>query len=219
MRPLAALLLALGAAACGSSPSAPTSTPAAAPAAHWALSGAVTSSAGGPINGATVAILDGPDADRTTTTDAAGRFTLAGLAQAGFSIHVTARGFTDASVPVTLTANQVVDVRLLLPLARLLDIGGSDIRYDRVPGGFDMFANAINEGEGCTDRVGGVTTIKNTAPPNLTLAFSWSLPPDQIIRRGEQFTYRVGFMTDDQARQFPVGTASTKFAGFTIPCP
>jgi hypothetical protein len=42
---------------------------------------------------------------------------------------------------------QVVDVRLLLPLARLLDIGGLDVRYERAPGGFEMFATAVNDGE------------------------------------------------------------------------
>jgi hypothetical protein len=214
--PLLAVLITAG---CGFAPSSPSNTSQAAPVAHWALSGAVTSSAGGSISGAVVTVVDGPDANRTTSTDASGRFTLAGLAQGGVTIRVTARGYSDATMGITLIANLAVDVRLLLPLARLLDIGGSDIRYERASGGFEMYATAINEGEGCADRVGGVTTIKNAAPPNLTLDFSWSLPPDRIIRPGEQFTYRVGFMTDDQARQFPEGTASNRFSGVSIPCP
>jgi hypothetical protein len=52
----------------------------------------------------------------------------------------------------------------------------------------------------------GVTTIKNTAPPNLTLDFSWSLPADRIIPPGERFDYHLGFLSDDQARQFPEGS-------------
>ena len=64
-----------------------------------------------------------------------------------------------------------------------------------------------------------MTTIKNAAPPNLTLDFSWSLSAERIIQSGERFEYHVGFMTDAQAFQFPTGTASTKFSGFSIPCP
>ena len=120
---------------------------------------------------------------------------------------------------ITLTANGQADFVLLLPLARLLDIGGSPIRYDRVPGGFEMFATAINDGPGCVHSVGGVTTIKNAAPPNLTLDFSWSLPAERIIQPGERFDYRLGFMSDEQARQFLEGSASTKFSRFSVACP
>jgi hypothetical protein len=63
-----------------------------------------------------------------------------------------------------------------------VDIGGSDIRYQPLPGGgYDMSATATNEGPGCANSVSGVTAIKNAAPPNATLAFSWSLPADRII--------------------------------------
>jgi len=59
----------------------------------------------------------------------------------------------------------------------------------------------------------------NAAPPNLTLDFSWNLPAVRIIQPGERFEYHVGFMTDAQAFQFPDGTASTNFSGFSVPCP
>jgi Carboxypeptidase regulatory-like domain len=164
-------------------------------------------------------ILDGQDKGRTATTDASGRFTLAGLAQGGFSLHVTARGYSDATMGITLVANQVVEVRLVLPLARLIDIGGLPVCYERVPGGFEMFAAAVNDGPGCANSVGGGTTIKNAAPPNLTLDFSWSLPATQIIQPGEHFNYRIGVMTDEQARSFSDSTATTKFSGFSGLCP
>jgi hypothetical protein len=77
---------------------------------------------GWPIAAATISVLDGPDMGSTTSSYADGRYRFAELAQAGFTIRVTARGYTDATLPVTLIANQVVDVRLLLPLARLMDI-------------------------------------------------------------------------------------------------
>jgi hypothetical protein len=88
-----------------------------------------------------------------------------------------------------------------------------------VAGGFAAYATGINDGPGCVTSVAGVTTIRNAAPPNLTLDFSWSLPTDRIVQSGERFDYHLGFMTDAQAFQFPEGTASTKFGGFSITCP
>jgi hypothetical protein len=98
-------------------------------------------------------------------------------------------------------------------------VGGSDIRYERVPGGYAMFATALNDGAGCASQVAGVLTIRNTQQPNLTLDFSWSLPADRVIQPGERFDYHLEFMTDAQAFQFPEGTASTLFSGFSVPCP
>jgi hypothetical protein len=219
MKATLTILLAVLAGACGSSPTTPSSTPTAAPVARWALSGVVTSSAGGPVNGAVVAILDGPNANRTTNSDGTGRYSLSDLTQAGFTLRITARGYTDATMPVTLTANQVVDVRLLLPLARLLDIGGSPVRYDRVPGGFEAYASGINDASGCAAQVSGVTTFTNASTRLPTLTFAWTLPPERIIRPGETFEYHIGFMSDPLAFAFPEGTASTRFSGISVPCP
>jgi hypothetical protein len=63
-----------------------------------------------------------------------------------------------------------------------------------------------------------VTTLRNAAPPNLTLDFSWSLPASQIVQPGEWFRYRIGVMTNEQFA-FRDGTATTRFSGFSIPCP
>ena len=214
------LLVAVLAAGCGSSPSAPSSTPpTATPAARWMVSGLVTSSAGGPINGAVVTIVDGPDAGRQTTADSLGRYALADVQQAGFNVRAEARGYTAVIRGINLTANVQADFVLPLPLGRLVDVGGSDIRYDRVAGGFEMYATAVNDGPGCANSVSGVTTIKNAAPPNLTLDFSWALEATRIIQPGERFDYHLGFMTDDQARSVSDSTASTRFSGFSIVCP
>jgi len=132
---------------------------------------------------------------------------------------VSARGYTDATVPVTLTASQVADVRLLLPLARLLDVGGSSIRCERVANGYQMFANAINTGSGRPAQVTGVLTIMSTAPPHLALDFSWSVPPERIIVPGEQFEYRVGFMSNEQAFAIPEGSARSVFSSAAVLCP
>ena len=92
MRARTVLLLVLAglAAACSkSSPTAPTP-------ATWSLSGTVSAAGGGPISLATIAILDGPEAGKQATSDAAGRYAFSGLQQAGFSVRATANGFTPA---------------------------------------------------------------------------------------------------------------------------
>ena len=92
MKRTAAILVAVLAASRGKSPTAPTAPPT--PAARWMLSGVVTSSpAGGPLSGVTVAILDGLDVGRTTTTDSLGRYALADLQPGGFRIQASARGY------------------------------------------------------------------------------------------------------------------------------
>jgi hypothetical protein len=57
---------------------------------HWTLTGSVTVTVGGPINGAVISVLDGPEAGKTATTDGSGRFTLANLAPAGFTLRAVA---------------------------------------------------------------------------------------------------------------------------------
>jgi hypothetical protein len=79
----------------------------------WTLSGRVTdSSSGRPIAGATVRVLDGPNAGRNATTDADGNFSMANLSQSGFTITICADRYDCFSRGVTLTSTQQVEIRL-----------------------------------------------------------------------------------------------------------
>ena len=60
--------------------------------------------------GASVAILDGVNANRASTTDSGGRYNLTGLAGGGFTLRVRGDGFNDATQGVTLTSSTVLDV-------------------------------------------------------------------------------------------------------------
>src|SRR5262245_62322819 len=73
----------------GSSPNSPTPL---ASANHWTIGGIIRST-GTPIVGASVRVLDGANAGKTATTDAGGRYVLAGLEQGGFTIQVSATGY------------------------------------------------------------------------------------------------------------------------------
>lgn len=80
----------------------------------FSLSGQVTDSVtSNAIPGAVVLIADGPNASRSATTDASGRYSLTGLQQSGFTVNVTADGYTRTSMGVTLTSNQTVSFQLV----------------------------------------------------------------------------------------------------------
>lgn len=98
---------------CGGGSNTPTTpTPPPAPT-TFTLSGTVTSAQGGAtISGATVRVDGGPNAGRSTTTDGTGRYSLANLAQSGFTLTVSATNFVGQGVGVDLTSNRTVDVSL-----------------------------------------------------------------------------------------------------------
>ena len=111
MRALAFLALALMVAGCsGAQPTSPEAGSAGI--IMWSLSGAVTSSAGAAIAGATVAVLDGPNANAQTTTDSDGRYMFASLQQAGFSVRVSSNGYLPMTRGVTLTGNSIETFQL-----------------------------------------------------------------------------------------------------------
>ena len=100
--------------ACGGSPSSPTTptpTPTPTPT-TWTLSGHVTSTAGGPISGARVAIQDGPNANRSTTTDGSGAYSLASLTPSGFTVSFSATNYNGVSLPANLVSNVTLDAQL-----------------------------------------------------------------------------------------------------------
>lgn len=109
--------------ACGSSasPAAPTptvvttTTPAPTVSPTWSLTGSVTETSpttSVTISGATVTVIDGPDAGKSTTTSASGAFSLTGLKQAGFSVTASRAGYASSSQGVTLDGNKSVTFRL-----------------------------------------------------------------------------------------------------------
>lgn len=69
----------------------------------YAISGTVTSSGGGVVSGATVRIVDGPNANRTTTTLVNGTYTIGALQFSAFTMNVSAATFATASRGVVLT--------------------------------------------------------------------------------------------------------------------
>ena len=88
------------------------------------LSGTVADDETGErLEGALVRIGDGPNAGRETTSDAEGRFVIAGLAESGFTVLVAHDGYHPFHQGITLTAHTSVSVRLSRIRIDLMRVG------------------------------------------------------------------------------------------------
>ena len=81
------------------------------------LAGTATEQGAGILSGATIEIRDGPDARTWTTTDEAGRFTLAGLQPGDVTVRASKSGYTDTDRRVTLAAGAVAALDFAVPKA------------------------------------------------------------------------------------------------------
>lgn len=214
---LAVLLMAC--AGCGSS-SGPAAVPTTPTAVTWTLSGTVTTSSGAAISGAIATILDGPDANKSTTTNTAGRYTFELLKQAGFTLRVAATGYTDVTKPVNLTGNTALDFQLpRLPVANLVVEGALVFDAPNQDGSRGLHGTALNNGDSCASSIAGMTTLSSTADPNVKVSLSWNLPASVILRPGERVNYPMCCVTAEQLRLFgPEGTYNTQFSFVTVAC-
>jgi hypothetical protein len=112
-RPLALLPAVLSmAAGCAGSGGAPTAPTAAAP--TFQLAGTVRdASALIPLAGVRVSAADGLNTGKSTTSDAAGRYTLTGLVADSFTLRTQSGGYEDHLQDVRITQHTNVDIRLI----------------------------------------------------------------------------------------------------------
>ena len=135
------LFVACGGGSDGGSPAGPSPSPTPTPS-TFALRGSVSEAPpteATAIAGATVEIVDGPDAGKTQTTDGSGAFTFTGLRQAGFTVRARAANFEERSVGVTLTSDltrsfQLKPVFRVITSSRTDTVSGGD---EPCPDGFD----------------------------------------------------------------------------------
>jgi hypothetical protein len=82
---------------------------------RFQLSGRITESGTTKlVTGATVTIVDGPDAGRSAVTDAGGMYMLTAITTGSFSLRATRSDFETQTVPVSLTKDSSVDFALKL---------------------------------------------------------------------------------------------------------
>ena len=89
----------------------------------YTLTGVVTEPVGVAVEGAAVAVLDGPHKGKSTMTDVAGHYALIGV-DGGFTIQVTKDGYESAAKGVTVTQSLNFDVEIT-PLAINRNISGN----------------------------------------------------------------------------------------------
>ena len=105
----------------GRSPATPNPLPRSQPV--YSLTGLVTEPVGVAVEGAAVAVLDGPHKGKLSTTDRAGSYALNGV-DGGFTIQVTKDGYESAARGVTVTQSVSLDVEIT-PLAINRNISGN----------------------------------------------------------------------------------------------
>lgn len=130
LRAYAALAVLMALSACGGgSSTAPSSTPTPTPT-TFTLSGTVSdSSTGAGVSGASVTIQDGPNANRSATTDGSGHYSIAGLQQSGFTAKASATYYNALSKGIGLTSNQSLDFALA-PIPQFSVSGSGDTVFD-----------------------------------------------------------------------------------------
>lgn len=119
-----ALMSAMTFAACDKKgPAGPSPITPGSPAATFALTGTVRADGGALVQGARVEVTSAPNAGRSTSSDASGRYVLSNLQSGSIALQVSALGHGMRTMTVSLSGDQVVDVSLP-PAANLPSVGG-----------------------------------------------------------------------------------------------
>jgi uncharacterized protein YkwD len=79
------------------------------------ITGTAAEPGSGALGGVTIEIRDGPDAKKTTTTDASGTFTLPGLQPGSVTVRASKSGYSDTDQRTSLVAGGVVALTFTVP--------------------------------------------------------------------------------------------------------
>ncbi|MCU0250804.1 MAG: choice-of-anchor D domain-containing protein [Vicinamibacterales bacterium] len=81
------------------------------------IAGTAAEQGAGALGGATIEIRDGPDAKKTTTTDAMGAFTIPGLQPGSVTVRASKSGYSDTDQRISLVAGGVVTLNFTVAKA------------------------------------------------------------------------------------------------------
>jgi hypothetical protein len=100
--------------ACGGNKGTATApSPSPTPTTTFSLSGKVRNAqTSASVSGATLSIVDGPNAGTSTTTDESGNYSFNALQQSGFNVNASAANYIQVSQGVTLLSNQTLNFSL-----------------------------------------------------------------------------------------------------------
>ena len=172
-RASAALLLLTLAGCGGNSYPGPSPTPTPTPS-TFTLTGEIIDSAAGDsaagalISGASVTVIDGPNAGRSGTTNGSGRYTISGLQPGGFTARARAQYYNEASKPVTLTSDQGLNFSLA-PIPPFSKSGIGNASFDMPTSVARVRIQATYQG----DNQDFVVHIRGSEVVNVTLGTSY----------------------------------------------
>lgn len=165
--------------ACGDTPTAPTSTTS-----FWTLRVTVVDELQRAVAGAVVRVLDGINAGRVATSDASGVAVFEWLAQSGFTIEVTAMGFTAALSPVTLTAPVSVTVALRRAGPNTPPVISSIVAQGSRP---NQPANMADLGES----LAVIAAVQDAETPPASLGYEWTASCGSVSGAGPSVSWRA----------------------------
>ena len=108
---LMAMALAMGAAACSVTPSAPSALPAASES-SYELTGQVKDSGGAGLAGVNITLSKG-DEERQAVTDGEGKFRIADLEPGDWTVSLKRKDYEDRTVSVVLNGNLTISFELV----------------------------------------------------------------------------------------------------------
>lgn len=157
----------------------------------WNLTGTVTrAETGSLVAGATVEILDGPNANRSTATTLSGIYTFNVLQEGSFSVRVRHSDYAEMTQTVNLTADRVLDFKLTEILRADLVREGVLTHFPIPPTSWDFHGHGVNRGDGCATAVAGtvrlLTALGGEVPGS---SRSFTLSNALIVRPLERFDY------------------------------
>jgi hypothetical protein len=131
------------------------------------------------VTGVTVAVVDGPDAGRSTVTDGGGAYTLANVTTGTFNLRATRNGYETQTIAVALTK----DMRQDFALALIPDVSGFLGTYNTTL----TIAQQSCEFPFSVGPTGTINLDSRSDGSNLTVT---------IVERGTTRTYRGTLRTD-----------------------
>jgi hypothetical protein len=166
----------------------------------------------------TVVILDGPNANRTATTNSSGSYSLQNLQPGGFTVQFTRADYDAQSIGVTVTQNTMLNVMLMrtpLPTAQIVSETGGAFNPCSESSGCVFNAPMRNIGVGCAREVRGTMTFFDSQNQQVGSVHQWAHAP--VVRPNEAFVVRSGSIPFAMAR---ASTASRVDSSWTsVRCP
>jgi len=197
---------------------------------RYTLSGTVSDATNGNmLSGVNARIVDGPDANRSTTTDGGGRFTLSNVAGGSFAVQFTRTDYETRSVNVSMSGDTSVSVQIAAQQVSVSKFYGTyntslSIKQQTCDFPFTVGPTGTFKIEG---NASGSSMLITIVERGTTRTYNGSIKSDGSFS-GNGGGIIAGFSPPQNKHEYTgsvSGTSTgsrvdaTEFVTFTIPCP